>query len=252
MTEEEWKETCDKITGAMLEFARPFACPLSHGTDKAVRLVGTGNLVEVDSRPTIITCDHVAVEAPLNYRFMHSQDVFAYRESWLSEKEPTDVAWTSAQIAPISNKHKPISSKCISLKHSAEFRGELMFFFGFSGENSSFAFDHHVTNGIGFLTQQAEPVRSDIEDIELIWPSGRQEWSTSTTEAAKKAVRFNDPRGLSGSFVWNTRFIESGATLDSWNPLESRVTGMLKRFDDKRSLLLATPIQKIRQCVSFT
>ena len=71
-------------------------------------------------------------------------------------------------------------------------------------------------------------------------------WSNGTSAEARKNMKFSNPRGFSGSLVWNTRFLETGGDLTTWSPSDARVTGLLKRFEEENLLLLATPIERLR------
>lgn len=251
MTVEEWKEICSQVTDRMKEYVQSFVCPLSRETEDAVRLVGTGSLVCLNSRAAIISCEHVANKEPLNFRYPYSEDVFGHRGDWRMEKEPIDVGWTESPIAPTPDSSHVIPPEMIAQSHSIFQPEELLFFYGFAGENSTFAFEQHVTNGTGYLTQQNRAAAPDSSVIELLWPPEMPNWSSNTTPEAKRNIRFGDPHGFSGSLVWNTRFLETGGDLGSWTPANARVTGLLKRFVEEDSVLLATPIECVRKVTPF-
>lgn len=123
---------------------------------------------------------------------------------------------------------------------------ELLFFYGYSGENSHYGFDVHETNGSGYITQQKQGATLDLSVIELLWPNGQQDWSERTTVKARQQMKFDDPAGFSGSLVWNTRFLETGADLTRWTPEQAVVTAVLKRFVPQDYTLLALPIEGFR------
>lgn len=251
MTSEKWNEICSEIADRMKEHVRPFVCPLSKETDKTVRLIGTGSFVCLDDRAAIITCDHVAAHEPLNFRFSTSEDVFGYRDKWHRAKEPIDAAWTDIPLNPIPDTNAIITSDAVATAHSVCQDEEPLFFYGFAGENSAFAFDQHVTNGTGYLTQQNRDSAADSSVLELLWPPTMPRWSNGTSSEAQKNMKFSDPRGFSGSLVWNTRFLETGGDLTTWSPQDARVTGLLKRFEEESLLLLATPIERLRPVIPF-
>lgn len=242
MTKDEWDSCCSSVVDKMLAYVRPFVAPLSNETEHDVRLIGTGTFVDGAAGATILTCEHVVREGPLNYRPFGDDKVFAYRGDWITRRDPVDAAWTSS---PITLPKMMVHSDQIATKHHLVRPEELLFFFGYSGENSTYAFDTHNTNGCGYLTQMNQNAVSESGDIELLWPNGEQKWSDKTTDEARNSIRFNDPAGFSGSLVWNTRFLEAGADLGKWEPKMARATAVLKRFVPEDNVLLATPIEAL-------
>lgn len=243
----EWLKKCDYVVNEMNNYVRSYVTPLSHEAEDFVRLIGTGSFIVRSGIPSIVTCHHVGVEGGwnLDYRLSSSDVTYRYSRKWLSIPEPIDVACTQNMLVSLATEQPAIQPQQLALKHEPSQKEELLYFFGFSGENSNFAFEHLVSNGTGYLTQQNREAVSNGELIELLWPQGAPNWSSEATEKVKKNMRFGDPRGFSGSLVWNTRFLESGGKLDSWSPKSARVTGLLKRFDPERGVLLATPVEKI-------
>lgn len=251
MNNDEWNKICSTVTDRMLQHVRNFVCPLSSETETDVRLIGTGSFIEIQARTTILTCEHVAIEKPLNYRFLNEENVYGYRGEWHSEKEPVDASLTDDVLTPAPATDKTIKDHQIALSHQIVDKAELLFFCGFAGENSKFVLEHHFTNLTGFCTQQNGEAENDLSCFELLWPNGLQSWSSATPEEAKRNIEFSNPQGFSGSLIWNTRFVESGCNIDKWTPDQAKVTGILKRFDDKNGVLLATPIEAIRQAMRF-
>lgn len=243
----EWMKKCDYVVSEMNNFVRSYVTPLSHESANRVRLIGTGSFIIRSGIHSIITCHHVGAEGEwkLDYRLNSSDVIHRYSMRWLGIPEPVDVACTKDTLVALATEQPAIQPQQLALRHETSQKEELLYFFGFSGENSNFAFENLVSNGTGYLTQKNQEAASDGDLIELLWPQGAPNWSSETTEYAKKNMRFSDPRGFSGSLVWNTRFLEVGGNLDSWSPNYARVTGILKRFDPARSVLLATPIEKV-------
>jgi hypothetical protein len=79
MTPAQWKQICDRVTQELLEFTRPFVTPLGTQTKIEVRMVGTGSYVMLEDRRILLTCEHVARDQPINFRFYGSDEVFEYR-----------------------------------------------------------------------------------------------------------------------------------------------------------------------------
>lgn len=95
MTPQQWKTICEKVTNDMLVHTRPFVTPLGTANEWNVRLVGTGSYVSRDARRMVLSCEHVAQEQPMHYRFYGSDDVFEHEGPWVMEKHPIDAAFAA-------------------------------------------------------------------------------------------------------------------------------------------------------------
>jgi len=244
---EEWNAKCSSVVDQMNRYVRDYVTPLSLEKDDNVRLIGTGSFIKMNTVPSIITCHHVVLEADgnLDYLMAGNNGIYKYCWRWSCIADPVDVACTKDTLAPLVVEQKTIRPDQIATNHELSQPEELLYFYGFSGENSNYGFGHLVSNPTGYLTQQSKEAVQGDDTIQLLMPAGEPHWSAETSEEAAKTMRFGDPRGFSGSLVWNTRFLETGARLDSWSPKSARVTGILKRFDERQRLLLATPIEKL-------
>jgi hypothetical protein len=251
LTPEEWSHICSHVVDQMNEHVRPFVVPLSNETESEVRLVGTGTFIRKAKSSTILTCEHVVREEPLNFRPYGGEEVYSYCGNWEVHHEPIDAAWTTGLHLTPELPARVVQPHQIAKQHNPSQSQELFFFYGYSGENSVYAFDTHMTNGTGYLTQLNCDAASDSGVIELLWPNGKQDWSEGTTPRARSDMRFSDPAGFSGSLVWNTRFLETGADLKRWTPEQAVATALLKRFVPEDKVLLATPIDAVRSIGGF-
>lgn len=252
MTKEEWARICSEVVDRMKDHVRSFVVPLSQSTESDVRLIGTGTFIHGTDGTAILTCEHVARHAPLDFRPHGREDVYGYRGEWTSFAEPIDAAWTIGSLSTPIPPAKIVKPYQIATQHILAQPKELLFFYGYSGENSRYGFDVHETNGSGYLTQQNRDAKSDPGVIELLWPNGKHAWSEGMTEEARREMRFDDPAGFSGSLVWNTRFLETGADVNRWTPDQAVATALLKRFVQEDHVLLASPIEAVRTVGRFT
>ena len=65
----------------------------------------------------------------------------------------------------------------------------------------------------------------------MFWDPSKTQHTAATSQEAREAVKFSDPRGLSGSLVWNTRYLEVTQAGGTWTPNKAVVTGLLRRWD---------------------
>lgn len=253
MTPIEWKNICDKIADVMTCYTRPFVTPLSTSNDKEVRLVGSGSYVIVGDRRILLTCEHVASVVPIEYRFYDSELVFRHPGPFMKEGLPIDAAFaqiTDDQWNMVEHHGALIPYERFALTHRVADRSELLFFRGFAGENSHYGFEYLETNASGYCSQEKVVNEPNSQIFEIFWEPKKIEYTESTTAENRKNVRYNDPRGLSGSLVWNTRYIEVTTDGRKWGPDDAVVTGLLCRFDDKTKTLLALRIEHLRTWIN--
>jgi hypothetical protein len=84
---------------------------------------------------------------------------------------------------------------------------ELLFAPGCGVENSQFADDTLTTRATGYLAREASYRR----------------------DAARTALGdrgLPDPRAMSGSLIWETRFVETSSQVKAWSPPDAVVTGL--------------------------
>lgn len=251
MTADEHNQLSGVIADRMNLYVREFVTPLSEESKTNVRLIGTGSFVKVGAKSSIITCEHVVRDRSLNFKFCDSEDVFGYRGDWQQHCQPVDVAISEEGLSSCPPTLQCISPNQIADCHTIMHDTELLYFYGFSGENSKLVMETLITYGVGYLTQQNRDMPDNETDFEILWPSGSEKLSPGTSDEARKLIRFSNPEGFSGSLIWNTRFMETGCNIDTWSPSDARVTGILKRFDQNNSVLIATRIEKVRGVISF-
>ncbi len=245
ITQEEWDDIYGKVADEMIKHTKPFVTPLRTKTMQSVpRLAGTGSYVSDKTQQILLTCEHVAKEKPMHYSFHGTDNVYKYNGHWTMEKCPVDAAfaimsdkaWTTcchqAQLIPFNR---------FAQKHNPTHR-ELLFFYGFAGENSSYGFNVHKVAGTGYVTQEKEN-SGNAHSFELLWKPEKISLSKNATQEAVKNMRFENPGDFSGSLVWNTRYFEQTNCGHSWKPEDAVVTGLLQRWDQT---LLAWRVENLR------
>lgn len=254
MTPREWTSICDRVTAAMLHFTHPFVTPLGTATASAVRLVGTGSYIGHGNRRLLLTCEHVARQQPMHYRFYGSDKVFEHRAPWCWDPHPIDAAValiSDAAWAATPHSAREIATSVFAQKHSTCDPAELLFFRGYSGENAHYAFGIHQTNGTGYCSQEVAN-SGDDQIFEIFWRPEKAQFTSSTSEETRSEVKFENPKGFSGSLVWNTRYLERTAAGKQWSPADAVVTGLLRRWDEKGTgNLLVWRVQHLNSWLQF-
>ena len=248
MSSDEWDAIVTDVTESMVAYIQPFVTPLSSANKQNVWLVGSGTYFIFGSQRNLLTCEHVAHEAPIHYHFNGWEDVFEVSGHFTMEKHPVDAAlvsmedelWRSCQ-----HKAAAVSYERFAAEHRVAMPAELLFFLGWSGENAHYGFGVHQTNATGYCSQEVLN-SGDGQNFEMFWDPQQTRFTTGTSDAAKGAVRCDDPHGFSGSLVWNTRYLEITNQGGSWVPSDAVVTGLLRRWDQKKKTLLVWRIEHLR------
>jgi hypothetical protein len=235
VTHKGWKDVCDRVTEDMRRYTRSFVTPLGTETETDVRLVGTGTYVRLAKHRILLTCQHVVLHQQLHYRYFGSDKVFVCSGPWRADPHPIDAASSvitdTAWCATTHQASEILSSK-FARKHSLYQQEELLFFGGFSGENAHYAFGVHQTNGTGYCSQEVQG-SGDSQIFELLWNPQETEFTSATTPQIQREIKKENPRGFSGSLVWNTKYLEITNSGGKWSPDNAVVTGLLRRWDEK-------------------
>lgn len=245
-----WEGTVQEVTEAMRNHVRPFVTPLSmdRPMSNTVTLEGTGSYVMIGGKRVVVTCEHVAKRGDLNVGFYGSPGgVFGYREQWLMDPPPVDLAMapvTDTVWSKQAHQASVIPYDRFAQRHVTSAPSELLFLFGFAGENSAYGFEHFDTAGSAYLSQ--EKAGGDAVYFEIFWRPKDIKYTADTTDEERAKVKHEDARGLSGSLVWNTRYIEVTNSRRTWTPADAVVTGMAQRWDDVTGTLLVYRVEHIR------
>lgn len=244
-----WKAASDRVTDIIKVYTRPFVNILAGGEAGRYTRFGTGTFIERDSIE-IITCQHVACFEPTAY-FLDGQGSLQLEPgNWLVDAaEDKDIA-----IAPISDEEwqnlatraRPLPYSKFAQQHTAVDR-ELIFFRGIAGENVDYVGNFGVDAVLSGYCSQEELNTGDSELFEMLWNPEGVQITTGTDEAVRDRVKYTIPGGLSGSLVWNTKFVEFGCDFERWRPQEAVVTGLLRRFDPNSNTLLVWRIEHVHE-----
>ena len=248
-----WWSVIEEVTEAMRNHTRQFVTPLS--MDRAalnkVTLEGTGNYVMIYGNRAIVTCEHVATRGELNFGFYGSAEVFGYRGQWHMDSPLVDLAvapMTDAMWAKVPHQANSIPYERFAPQHSICDSAELVFFLGFADENSAYGFGQFDAPGSAYLSQEKAGA-GDANYFEMFWQPKDIQYTPDTTHEERSKVKHENARGLSGSLVWNTRYIEVTKAGKRWTPDAAVVTGIAQRWDDVTETLLVYRVEHIRKWI---
>lgn len=255
-----WPTEAERITNAMLAHVAPFAAPIARSlSDTTGRLEGTGNYLDLSGRKVLLSNEHVLganrPDGRFAYRFRSSKDfvkltpaVFAAmpRPFDVAAASISDDAWAArppfAEEDHVFHDGKAVPEDRIGLGHVAA-PNELLFVYGFAGENSSFVYDTLRTDGTGYLCREATLPERTAADNRFHFG---MEYRRDAATVAGGGRGLPDPHGMSGSLVWNTRCVEITAEgKRDWTPDDAIVTGLLWAWPAE-DRLVATRIEFVR------
>jgi hypothetical protein len=247
-----WAQACETVTKAMADFTRPYITPIS-SPDKYVnsrgRHKGTGNYVNLFGKRLLITNDHVLEQDDDHgnaVMFYGNDHYFRPTKQYRGVTFPYDTAighiadscWDNA--VP-SHQAKAVPESKISPNHMDKLE-EIFFVQGFPGHFSISMPGQLITHPASFSTQQlhcsADEVSTD-HHFAVNFDPQRHHGTVRDLE---------NPHGMSGSLVWNTRFFEFQATDEEWSPEEAVVTGLVFSWD-KNNRIFCIKIEHVREAV---
>jgi hypothetical protein len=128
-------------------------------------------------------------------------------------------------------------------------RGEYLYLQGFPGDDAKVAFGVHHQRSTGVITHECayDPILDDespkvIDGYHICLSSSPA--SASVIEGPNTSLPRT--RGMSGSFLWNTRYKEMTDQGRQWSPQDARITALVWGDSTKARMLIATPIEFVR------
>lgn len=252
---DEWDEQCRRVTQEMAAAVSPFSTPISISlkNGEVGKHLGTGSYHEMFGIKLLLSCEHVLGAREKNDIAHKLQGFSRYvliggaqaetagtidaAAAAISPQAWNDIRHTSQSLplTRIDISHRPVPS-------------ELLFVHGFAAENSQFIYDELRTDGTSYLAREASlPSHKDVD--------GRYhfalEYRRDAAEQAFGERGLPDPHAMSGSLVWNTRFVQCSKENRNWSPAEAVVTGLLWSWPSEQRIV-ATRIEYVRSFLLST
>ncbi|MCK1394308.1 hypothetical protein [Bradyrhizobium sp. 1] len=229
---------------AVSNFTVPIALSMN---DKGGKHLGTGSFVGLGGTTALVSCEHVLGKRKNNIltHWVRDQDRYIAidgPEAYIVE--PIDAA--AAGISPVLwdehwRKSDAIPEDRLAIVHDAV-PNELFFVFGFAEENSEFFFDTLRVDGTAYLCREAKLPSQPRLDQQIHF---ELEYNRDLATKVFGDHDLPNPSGMSGSLVWNTRFMECAMVGKDWTPGYSDVAGMVW-FWNENDVIAATRVEYIR------
>jgi len=239
----EWMAITERVLEDMDSETSRFVTPISRVIEHDYgELEGSGSYIEIAGIRYLITNEHVAARLQthsLAHQFSGSSNVYRTREPFVANPYPYDVG-----LRRISDQHwhdsaheaDVIAFNRIAPLHSPV-DGELFFIAGYAGERSKFSYGQLNSERIAYLMQSNE-FPSNHGDSNMHFAISYRPDLARSTKAHGQGLP--DPHGLSGTLVWNTRYVELSQNNQKWTPDQALVTGIVWGWPSGDGCLLAT------------
>jgi hypothetical protein len=247
MSKHEWSVRCAHVLAEMVRLTRGYVTPITMSSDgKSGLALGTGNYVVVDGRPALVTNEHVAKslgEVRLAHMPPGGSDFYAIR-GFLARAWPIDLAVATACGLPAASSQFMPDSKFDAAAQPVN--GELLFWLGCPATTGSRHdpvtehntrrswFGHIETPFVPMLSQQYRGGLNDVDKyrgdyhMAICLPARANRPGTSTEAGVP------NPSGMSGSFLWDTKYVATIASGGIWRP--ELASSPLKKVDSVEPL----------------
>ncbi len=254
------------VANLMSHQMQSFVTPISGAiSDRTATHVGTGGYIDWHRQRLLLTNEHVARdinEHSLARKCFDSPDYIHINNPFKVLGAPQDIA-----VSDVDDRWNVVPHSAMAFpdyrfeKVHAPVQAEYLFLMGFTGEKAHYSpsFETLFTTGTPYLTQEYDPTLEPEENQRVIsHPDFNPEhhfamhWNpeqTTSTGGNTNSIPI-DPHGMSGSFVWNTRFVELARLGQEWTPGVARLTGILWGWDTSNRFLFATRIEQVSRFLS--
>lgn len=255
-TEDEWNRAVPQVVKDMTAYLRPYRTPVyeEFGTHGAGW--GTGSYLALCNQTFILTNEHVSMVRhsgrKLAYQLDQQEDILRVVGNHLEFPAPLDLALLPVDAARWrdgANGSCAISIDQIAIAH-APAPTEILTFVGFAGANVAFHFGQLNATGTCYSAREVT-LPADDTRFDARYHFGLEyRPDLATNVIGNHGLPL--PPGLSGSTVWNTRFVESKMHSIPWTPECAKVTGVVWGWPSGAACLVATRAEYLRSFLLST
>ena len=269
MTSAEWSERCASVKDAMRDWAKRFVTPISMSTERGHGVSwGTGTYLDISGKHLLLTNNHVVADVPSGGHLAHlpgpTDDYISIGGQWSQKTYPTDAACTAIPSIGSSGLKSPVPYSLVEQQFDAE-QDELLFWIGFPG----FTAERHEaptearqrmtrfggpleTVGLPMLSQAIRDWNGEGEKaFDLVFHIAVHYPNEAQRTADGPAVVLPNAKGMSGSLLWDTKYVASLGRSSSWSPDDARVCGLVWGALDDPEVVVATKIEHVRKALGW-
>lgn len=246
-----WEQTQKAVCAAMREHSAPMTVALSRIlSNDSGTACGTGTYLSLLGKTYVLTNEHVAeftARGGLAHFVRDGECAHRLIHPFISMGEPVDAAISRVDDESWANTSKR-ALPALRIDHSHRTaQHELLFINGFPGERSRWSAlaDGLVSTSVPYLTQEA-PLPPGLDPAIHFALHYSPEHAKSVD--GRNAL-LPQPRGFSGSLVWNTHFLEAAS--NEWVPEQATATGLVCLWPQGQfaNLILAVRIEVVRALI---
>jgi hypothetical protein len=257
-----WMRTCAQVRDAMEGFVYPLTTPIAFappGTTFA-NLEGTGNYLVLNHSCYVLTNDHVVAAGPDGIAHLPSPEAEyqAVIGRWKREPWPKDLALGRVANPSANRLENSLLPHEFDLAF-APVEHELLFWIGVPGTKAKrqdpITEASIVRNWFGgplesravSMTTQYLPLNSPTlrrfsSEHHVAIPYPTLAWRS----AGEPSSELPSPKGMSGSLLWDTKFLSSHLRGVPWEPSLARVCGVLWAAHSKPEVVVAIRVEHVR------
>lgn len=265
ITNEHWARNCARVTLEMSDYVRRFATPLTmseeHGFGTAF---GSGTYVQGTSLTWILTAEHVLSKVPAGGRLAHlpkdGQEYNAALGTPVVAPPPIDAAGLPIHPDPrfLPSSTRVVQQSSIAKKYSPVAE-ELLFWYGFPGyrldRNDQLldsklwksTFQDLSIPGKPMLTQAiANELHVSASNFNPALHAAVHYPAAATRALDGKMIALPKADGMSGSALWDTKFLACALEGKPWGPDMAEICGVVWGVFDNPDVVLVTKIEHVR------
>lgn len=271
LSPEQWKRITKMLTVVMRSFAKRFATPISMSEEYGSGIAwGSGSyMVDDGGLVWLLTADHVYTDVPAGGVLAHlpivDDEYVSVQTTPLRAPQPVDAA--AFLVPPIPNIPYPDVNRLLPIQYFDKtfdvVEREVVFWSGFPGYYGNrddppmesrlkvSRFEQLSADSHSFISQIPQntvPITHDVFDpamhVAIHYPSeGR---SADDGEI----IPVPHAKGMSGSLLWDTKFVRAMLNNQEWNPEMARICGIIWGVLDDPKVILVTRIEHVRSELS--
>lgn len=267
MTEDEWNQHCSRVTEMMEKYVTQFVTPLSMSEQFGSGTAwGSGTYIQGSQDTWILTAAHVLQNFPPNGRLAHLPKPGGQYNAAFGT--PVVAPWpidAAALPVPPRPDNLPDTSRIVSKSSIAQSyqasNEELLFWIGFPGydaeRNDPRTFQKLRVSYYEQLTTPAKPMLTQAIDSNQIQASnfnpnvhiGVHYPQVATRAKDGETVPLPNAAGMSGSALWDTKFVACALAGRPWHPEMAQICGIVWAVLDKPEVIFVTKIEHVRSAL---
>jgi hypothetical protein len=266
MTQAQWVELSFTVRDQMTHRVRPSVTPISRSDDlKRGWAWGTGTYLSLPSGNTVVlTNEHVARQIQTEH-LSHLPALGGHYELLTEFKvrpAPEDFAVCSVPADRLGGDRVVLTMDCLDTSFRPE-QGELLYWYGVPGtkasrhepvseQNTRYSwFEELQTVGLPMLSQQVPDWPDTLPEAYVPEYHAVVHYPAQAKQTPDGVeVDLPNPRGLSGSLLWDTKAVACGRRGEPWEPPKARVCGVIWATWDKPEVVVATKVEFLRAFIA--